>query len=207
MNRVDRVDRRELIFMEDADCRRFVKTLGEACAKTGWEVHACVLIQNHLPVPSTADRFSSGDRDAAAQSGRRDEMVAGHLTQSIQPVPQAVRPALLRSRLKVGECRRSQQNARSNHPSAECGHSCPRTGHTLAPFNRQPGRTRGRECPRSKSTGGPSPCFTKFNLALISSHPAYPVQKDRETILPAHGPKPGSRADAWRPDRTNYLPA
>jgi hypothetical protein len=28
------------------------------------QVHACVLMPNHLPVPSTADRFSSGGRDA-----------------------------------------------------------------------------------------------------------------------------------------------
>ncbi len=33
---MNRGDRRERIFMDDADRQRFVDTLGEACAKTGW---------------------------------------------------------------------------------------------------------------------------------------------------------------------------
>jgi hypothetical protein len=35
---MNRGDRRELIFIDDADCQRFVETLGEVCAKTGWQV-------------------------------------------------------------------------------------------------------------------------------------------------------------------------
>jgi hypothetical protein len=35
---MNRGDRRELIFIDDADRQRFVDTLGEACAKTGWQV-------------------------------------------------------------------------------------------------------------------------------------------------------------------------
>jgi putative transposase len=34
----------------DADRQRFVETLGEACAKTGWQVHAYVLMPNHFHV-------------------------------------------------------------------------------------------------------------------------------------------------------------
>lgn len=45
---MNRGDRREPIFKDDADRRRFVETLGEACAKTGWQVHACVLMPNHF---------------------------------------------------------------------------------------------------------------------------------------------------------------
>lgn len=45
---MNRGDRRELIFKDDADRRRFVETLGEACAKTGWQVHAYVLMPNHF---------------------------------------------------------------------------------------------------------------------------------------------------------------
>ena len=45
---MNRGDRRELIFKDDADRRRFVETLGEACAKTGWQVHAYVLMANHF---------------------------------------------------------------------------------------------------------------------------------------------------------------
>jgi REP element-mobilizing transposase RayT len=45
---MNRGDRRELIFMDDADRQRFVETLGEVCAKTGWQVHAYVLMSNHF---------------------------------------------------------------------------------------------------------------------------------------------------------------
>ena len=44
---LDRGDRREAIFRDDADRRRFLETLGEACARTGWRVHAFVLMNNH----------------------------------------------------------------------------------------------------------------------------------------------------------------
>ena len=43
-----------------------------------------------------AEPFSSGGRDTPAQSGRRDEMVAGHLHQPLQPAAQAVRTPFLR---------------------------------------------------------------------------------------------------------------
>ena len=36
---MNRGDRRVAIFHDDADRRRFVETLAEACAKTGWQVH------------------------------------------------------------------------------------------------------------------------------------------------------------------------
>jgi len=45
---MNRSDRRERIFMDDADRRRFVETLGEVCAKTGWQVHADLLMPNHF---------------------------------------------------------------------------------------------------------------------------------------------------------------
>ena len=34
--------------MDDAGRQRFVETLGEVCAKTGWQVHAYVLMPNHF---------------------------------------------------------------------------------------------------------------------------------------------------------------
>jgi REP element-mobilizing transposase RayT len=34
--------------MDDADRRRFVETLGQVCAKTGWQVRAYVLMPNHF---------------------------------------------------------------------------------------------------------------------------------------------------------------
>lgn len=44
---LDRGDRRAAIFRDDADRERFLTTLGEACARTGWRVHALVLMSNH----------------------------------------------------------------------------------------------------------------------------------------------------------------
>ena len=37
---MNRGDRREPIFKDGQDRLRFIATLGEACAKTEWEVHA-----------------------------------------------------------------------------------------------------------------------------------------------------------------------
>jgi putative transposase len=36
---MNRGDRREAIFKDDQDRDRFLETLGETCAKTGWQVH------------------------------------------------------------------------------------------------------------------------------------------------------------------------
>ncbi|MBI4658073.1 MAG: transposase [Verrucomicrobia bacterium] len=45
---MNRGDRREDIFRDDQDRHRFLETLGEACAKTGWRVHAFCLMRNHF---------------------------------------------------------------------------------------------------------------------------------------------------------------
>jgi len=42
-----RGDRREPIVLDDIDRERFVVTLGEICAKTGWQMMAWVLMDNH----------------------------------------------------------------------------------------------------------------------------------------------------------------
>ena len=42
-----RGDRRERIFLDDVDRQDFLKTLAEACQKTGWQVHAYCLMPNH----------------------------------------------------------------------------------------------------------------------------------------------------------------
>ena len=42
-----RGNRRERIFRDDGDRRYFCTTLGEACERTGWRVHAWVLMSNH----------------------------------------------------------------------------------------------------------------------------------------------------------------
>jgi REP element-mobilizing transposase RayT len=45
---MNRGDRRQLIFMDDADRQRFVEMLGEVCAKASWQVRAYVLMPNHF---------------------------------------------------------------------------------------------------------------------------------------------------------------
>ena len=45
---MNRGDRREPIFKDDQDRQRFIETLAEVCAKTGWQVHAYCLIPNHF---------------------------------------------------------------------------------------------------------------------------------------------------------------
>jgi REP element-mobilizing transposase RayT len=45
---MNRGDRREPIFRDDEDRARFLSTLGEACGKTGWQVHALCLMPNHF---------------------------------------------------------------------------------------------------------------------------------------------------------------
>lgn len=45
---LNRGDRREAIFKDDPDRERFLETLGEVCAKTGWQVHALCLMPNHF---------------------------------------------------------------------------------------------------------------------------------------------------------------
>ena len=58
---MNRGDRRERIFKDDGDRQRFVEALAEARAKTGWQVHAYVLMSNHFhlvietPQPNLVD--------------------------------------------------------------------------------------------------------------------------------------------------------
>ena len=45
---MDRGDRQERIFLDDVDRQDWLKTLAEACRKTGWQTHACGLMSNHF---------------------------------------------------------------------------------------------------------------------------------------------------------------
>ncbi len=45
---MSRGDRREEIFRDHLDRKRFLETLGTACGKTGWQVHAYCLMSNHF---------------------------------------------------------------------------------------------------------------------------------------------------------------
>jgi REP-associated tyrosine transposase len=44
---LDRGDRRKPIFRDDTDRPRFLATLGEACGRRGWRIHALALMSNH----------------------------------------------------------------------------------------------------------------------------------------------------------------
>lgn len=61
---MNRGDRREPIFHDDFDRKRFVTTLDEACTKTGWQVHAYCLMLNHfhLVVETPAANLVAGMR-------------------------------------------------------------------------------------------------------------------------------------------------
>jgi len=45
---LDRGDRPEDIVRDETDGARFVSTLGHVCERTGWRVHAVVLMSNQL---------------------------------------------------------------------------------------------------------------------------------------------------------------
>ena len=45
---MNRRDRRESIFEDDDDRRLFLEAVGEACAKTDWQIHAWCLMNNHF---------------------------------------------------------------------------------------------------------------------------------------------------------------
>jgi REP element-mobilizing transposase RayT len=45
---LNRGDRREPIFHDDFDRKRFVTTLSEVCTKTDWQAHAYCLMLNHF---------------------------------------------------------------------------------------------------------------------------------------------------------------
>jgi REP element-mobilizing transposase RayT len=45
---MNRGDRREAIFKDDRDRELFLETLGQACLKTDWQVHAWCLMNNHF---------------------------------------------------------------------------------------------------------------------------------------------------------------
>ena len=61
---MSRGDRREDIFLNDADRQDFLKILAEACLKTGWQVHAYCLMNDHfhLVIETPAPNLVEGMR-------------------------------------------------------------------------------------------------------------------------------------------------
>ena len=58
---LNRGDRREPIFRNDADRKLFLATLGECCGKTDWQVHAWCLMLNHFHLVVETLRGLPGD--------------------------------------------------------------------------------------------------------------------------------------------------
>src|SRR5215203_1224270 len=59
---MSRGDRREAIFEDEKDRQIFLTTLGEACGKTGWEVHAYVLMSNRFHLVMESSRVLNAQR-------------------------------------------------------------------------------------------------------------------------------------------------
>ena len=81
---MNRGDRREPIFLDEEDRQSFLQTLGEACAKTDWQVHAYCLMSNHfhLVVESPRANLVAGMRwflgTYTSRFNRRHKL-SGHL--------------------------------------------------------------------------------------------------------------------------------
>ncbi|MGI8603326.1 MAG: transposase, partial [Verrucomicrobiales bacterium] len=79
-----RGDRREPIFHGDADRELFLRTLGEACERCGWRVHAWVLMSNHYhllletPRPNLVAGMSWLQNTFTIRFNRRHRL-SGHL--------------------------------------------------------------------------------------------------------------------------------
>ncbi len=54
---MNRGDRREPIFLDDKDRQLFMETLGQACQKTAWQVHALCLMPNHFHLKGVRDDY------------------------------------------------------------------------------------------------------------------------------------------------------
>jgi putative transposase len=81
-----RGDHGQEIFQDDRDRKCFLATLGEACGKTGWRIHAYVLMDNHyhLLVETPEGNLVSGMKwvqGAYTQRYNRRHRVVGHLFQ------------------------------------------------------------------------------------------------------------------------------
>ena len=74
------------VFRDDKDCGRFLETVGQACEKTGWQVHAYVLMGNHyhLLLETPEGNLVAGMKwlqGTYTQRHNRRHNVRGHLFQ------------------------------------------------------------------------------------------------------------------------------
>jgi REP element-mobilizing transposase RayT len=80
-----RGNRRQEIFHDDYDRRLWLQTLAQACARTGWRVHAWVLMSNHYhlfletPEPNLSHRLQTSQLASLAGSDGRKVAIARDL--------------------------------------------------------------------------------------------------------------------------------
>jgi REP element-mobilizing transposase RayT len=64
---LNRGDRREPSVRDDTDRQRFLETLGEASAKTDWQVHVLCLMKNHFHLVVETPRARPAKRPEECQ--------------------------------------------------------------------------------------------------------------------------------------------
>jgi REP element-mobilizing transposase RayT len=73
---INRGNQRGNIFKDDQDRQRLLGTLGEACAKTEWQIHAWCLMRNHFhlvietPEANLVDGSGTGYRQTESVQAR-----------------------------------------------------------------------------------------------------------------------------------------
>ena len=87
---MSRGDRREDIFLDDVDRHDYLKTLAEACQKTGWQVHAYCLMRNHyhlvLETPNANLVAGSIAKKVKVGSHAGQDPEAPIRTKSVEPI-------------------------------------------------------------------------------------------------------------------------
>ncbi|MEY2507597.1 MAG: REP-associated tyrosine transposase [Verrucomicrobiota bacterium] len=83
---LSRGDRREAIFLSDGDRELFLETLGQVCGRSGWQVHAWCLMNNHfhLVVETPRANLAAGMKwflGTYTQRFNRRHHLSGHLFQ------------------------------------------------------------------------------------------------------------------------------
>ncbi|MDQ3199863.1 MAG: transposase [Verrucomicrobiota bacterium] len=83
---LSRGDRREAIFRDEVDRKECLRLLGEVCGKTGWQVHAYCLLNNHfhLVLETPQPNLSVGMKwflGTYTQRFNRRHRLSGHLFQ------------------------------------------------------------------------------------------------------------------------------
>jgi putative transposase len=82
---LSRGDRREAIFLSDADRELFLETLGQGCGRSGWQVHAWCLMSNHfhLVLETPRANLAAGMKFLGTYTQRfnRRHHLSGHLFQ------------------------------------------------------------------------------------------------------------------------------